>query len=328
MPAPGVGGDVPINGEAGPDEASRVMVLGTATIGNLGAPMLDEDAYQVVHGALDLGVTSFDTAPLYGLGLAERRLGVALRGVPRDSYRLSTKVGRVLVEEPHATGDQWAGFHTASHLRPRWDFSTNGVRRSIEQSFERLETAQVELALLHDPDLSGDADAVPRGLEALDMLRADGLVQRIGVASKDIRALERALDFGGADVLMIPGRLTLINREASAIALRAEASGVAIWNAAPFNGGALAGAPLRASGYGALSDAEAAAFARVLSLAAEFDVPVAPAALQYAARLPAVERLTVGAASASQIADNLAGLRMPLPAVFWERLDAMLESDA
>jgi D-threo-aldose 1-dehydrogenase len=296
------------------------IVLGTATLGNLGAPMSEETAAAIVEAARSAGIMRFDTAPLYGLGLAERRLGDALAGVPRNDYVLSTKVGRLLNEDPEASGDEWAGFHVSSRLRPRWDLRESGIRRSIEGSLDRLRVDRLDIAFLHDPHLAEWDDAVLVGLAGLDTVRAEGLVDRIGVATKDLPSLERALSLGGVDVVMIPGRLTLLNQDAAAVAASAARSGVEVWNAAPLAAGALAGAPLTESGYGSISEREREALLRVEAACDRLGVDMVAAALQGALRMTGVDQIVIGASTADQIRQNVDHLLKPLPRSLWDDL--------
>ncbi|MFD3683491.1 aldo/keto reductase [Nocardiopsis sp. NPDC058631] len=156
----------------------------------------------------------FDTAPHYGLGLSERRLGPALAGLPRDGYTVSTKVGRLLEPTPHRSGqrdDQ--GFDVpATHSR-RWDFSADGARRSLEGSLERLGLDRVDLVLIHDPDDHWE-QAVGEAYPALHELRAQGVAGAIGACMNQARMLERFATETGVDAVLLAGRYTLLDRSA------------------------------------------------------------------------------------------------------------------
>lgn len=295
--------------------------LGTATLGNLGRAVSDEDAAELLSAAASLGVVEFDSAPHYGLGLAEERLGRHLAGLPRASVRVSSKVGRLLV--PATPAADAAGFAVSRPWSRRWDFSERGVLDSLEGSLARLGLDRLDLALLHDPDLSGDPGAVASGLAALARARAEGTVDRIGVATKDLPSLELAVASGGVDALMIPGRLTLVNDRARSLAERCREQGIVILNAAPLNGGGLVSGST-AGGYGTLSPEEARRREIATQVCDRFDVDLLTAALQYAARMPATESIVVGARDSAQLRDTVARLETALPAEFWHELDARL----
>ncbi len=156
--------------------------FGAASLGNLYKEVSDGDAASTVDAAWQVGVRYFDTAPHYGLGLSERRLGAALRDRPRGEYTLSTKVGRALVDNPAGGSDLDNGFAVPATLRRVWDFSADGVRRSLAESLDRLGLDRVDVVLMHDPEESDDPDAaVEQAYPALHELRAQGVVGAIGV---------------------------------------------------------------------------------------------------------------------------------------------------
>jgi D-threo-aldose 1-dehydrogenase len=158
------------------------LSFGAAGIGNLYRPITDEAALAAVDAAWDAGIRTFDTAPHYGLGLSERRLGAALRDRPRDTYTVSTKVGRLLEPNPQGgRGDDLAhGFAVSDTHRRVWDFSAEGVLRSLEASLQRLGLERVDVALLHDPDDHAD-QALREAYPALERLRDEGVIGAIGV---------------------------------------------------------------------------------------------------------------------------------------------------
>ncbi|MFI6741858.1 aldo/keto reductase [Nonomuraea sp. NPDC050451] len=167
------------------------LSFGAAALGNLFTPVTDEAADQAIQAAWAAGIRSFDTAPHYGLGLSERRLGAALRDRPRDEYTVATKVGRLLVPAPFMGADDLAnGFAVpATHRRVR-DFSADGVRRSLEASLERLGLDRVDIVHLHDPD-EHFAEAIGHAYPALEQLRAEGVVRAIGVGMNQSELLTR-----------------------------------------------------------------------------------------------------------------------------------------
>jgi D-threo-aldose 1-dehydrogenase len=187
--------------------------LGTAPLGNLYRSITDDQARGVVDASWDAGIRYYDTAPHYGLGLAERRLGEALRARPRDEYVLSTKIGRVL-EPVDAKGrrDDDIFDVPGDHVR-RWDFSADGVRRSLDDSLARLGLDRVDVLLIHDPDEHLD-QAVREAVPALARLRDEGVVRAIGVGSGTPRSLAALIGTGALDVAMVAGRYTLLDQSA------------------------------------------------------------------------------------------------------------------
>src|SRR4051812_3572519 len=163
--------------------------LGCAPLGGLYEPVSDDDARATIESAWEAGVRLFDTAPLYGSGISERRVGAALRERPRDEYTLSTKVGRLLV--PGAPAPMFPGAGAA----PRFDFSAEGVRRSLGESLDRLGLDRVDVALIHDPDEHME-QALAETYPALEALRSEGAVREIGVGMNQWQALAA---FGGLD---------------------------------------------------------------------------------------------------------------------------------
>lgn len=190
------------------------LAYGAAGIGNLFRPVTDEEAAAAVDAAWDAGIRTFDTAPHYGLGLSERRLGAALRERPRDGYTVSTKVGRLLVpaEDGGPADDLAHGFAVPATLRRVWDFSADGVRRSLEASLERLGLDRVDVVLLHDPDDHAD-QALDEAYPALEQLRGEGVVGAIGVGMNQTALPARFLRETDIDVVLLAGRYTLLEQE-------------------------------------------------------------------------------------------------------------------
>lgn len=203
------------------------MGLGTAQLGDLFTPLDQADANAIVEAALEHGIRHFDTAPHYGLGLAEQRLGIALDGHDRDDVVISTKVGRII--EGTGTG-----------ARRRWDFTREGVEESLSSSLHRLGSERVDIAFIHDPDEHID-DAIHHAGPALTRMRDRGDLGAIGVATRDVAALQRFVEEVDIDVIMIAGRLTLLDHTALRELVPAcEARGVSVMNAGVFNSGVLA----------------------------------------------------------------------------------------
>jgi D-threo-aldose 1-dehydrogenase len=288
--------------------------LGTAQLGDLYDALDEERATAIVDAAWTAGIRYFDTAPHYGLGLAERRLGVALASRPREHYAISSKVGRLL--EPDEQGS----------LTRRWDFTADGVLRSIEESLERLQLDRLDIVLIHDPQ--GHLDqALDFAYPALAKLRDAGVIGAVGVGTGDVGALEAFVSRTDVDAVMIAGRLTLLEQPALArVVPTCAARGISVLNAGVFNSGLLATPHPRETSryeYSPVS-AELLERARLLAMAAERSGTTLPqAALAFAARDRTVASVVVGADNAQQISDTvrLAADERPLDDL-WRALEA------
>jgi D-threo-aldose 1-dehydrogenase len=306
------------------DVALPPVGLGGADLGNLHEPMTDDDAEAVLAAAWDGGVRYFDTAPHYGLGLSERRLGRFLAGRPRAEYVVSTKAGRLLRPSPD-TADRLdtANLYAVPAAYERvWDPSPAGVRRSLEESLERLGLDRVEVLLLHDPDEYDLGPSLATGIPALVALREEGLVDAVGIGSKSTAALLAGARSGALDLLMVAGRHTLLER-AEELLSACRAHGVGILAAGVLNTGLLA-LPRPAAGarydYAPAPDDVLARARRLADVCAEYGVDLPTAALQFPRRSEAVRSVVLGAATADQVRENLARLRVPVPDALWERL--------
>ena len=217
---------------------------GAASVGNLYRAVDDETAQRILDAAWDAGSRYYDTAPHYGLGLSERRLGAMLRRRPRNQFVVSTKVGRILVPNPDGASRRDDDlFEVPADQKRRWDLSEAGLRRSLEDSLVRLGLDSVDVVYLHDVERSGQdvADAVDTGVAALARMRDEGLVRAVGGAHADLTAVERAVRTGAIDLVMLPGRYTLLEAPAQDVVLPlCEEFGVGVVNVAVFNSGLLA----------------------------------------------------------------------------------------
>jgi D-threo-aldose 1-dehydrogenase len=299
--------------------------LGGAGIGNHRVALDDAQARRVLEEAWATGVRLFDTAPHYGLGLSERRLGDFLRSVPRESFRISTKVGRRLVpREGRADLLDDEGFLVpATHDRV-WDFTAAGIRATLEASLTRLGVDRVDVVYLHDPERWDLEWALRQGLPVLQDLREEGLVGAIGVGSMRADALVAAARTGAVDELMVAARYTLLDRTAADELLpMCEELGIRVVAAAVLHGGFLAEAPSAHSTYDyAVAPAGVTLHAaEIARMCAEAGVPLAAAALQFPLRHPAVDSVVVGAVEPGQIAEALRLLATPVPDALWEALD-------
>ncbi|GAA2354091.1 oxidoreductase [Catellatospora methionotrophica] len=299
--------------------AVSALGFGAASIGNLYRAVPDEQAAATVEAAWQAGIRYFDTAPHYGLGLSEQRLGRALAGRPREQYAVSTKVGRILVDEPGGVGDDLAnGFAVPATRRRVWDYTAAGVRRSIEHSLTRLGLDRIDLVLMHDPEESPDPDQVLReAYPALAALRAEGAVGAIGVGSKDPATLARFATRTDVDALMVAGRYTLLEQPALDDILPAcAARGVAVLNVGVFNSGLLAVEWPDESRPYEYGTAPAGVLARAQGIAAacrRHGVTLPQAALAFAAAHPAVASIVVGAGKPDHVDRSAAWFALPAP---------------
>ncbi|MFF7638000.1 aldo/keto reductase [Kitasatospora sp. NPDC008050] len=308
--------------------ASRVgagpFAFGAAAIGNLFTPVTDAQAEQALQAAWEAGVRYFDTAPHYGLGLSERRLGAALRGRPRSEFTVSTKVGRLLEPLPAPAGDDLAdGFAVPATHRRVWDFSADGVRRSIEASLRRLGLDRIDLVYLHDPDDHVE-QALTEAYPELERLRAEGVIGAIGVGMNQAAVPARFVRETDIDAVLLAGRYTLLDQSglAELLPLAAERR-VRVVVGGVFNSGLLADPR-----PGATFDYTAAppeVLARALGFKAVCErhgVPLRAAALRFPFGHPAVAGVLVGGRSAAEVSDAAAMLRLALPAALWHDLKA------
>ncbi|MER6674132.1 aldo/keto reductase [Streptomyces sp. NPDC000983] len=295
--------------------------LGTAALGNLYTEVTDEQARATVDAAWERGIRRFDTAPHYGLGLSERRLGAALRERPREAYRISTKVGRRL-EPSHAGGDDLAnGFAVPATHRRVWDFTADGIRRTLEDSLLRLGLDRVDLVYLHDPDDHAE-QAFREGYPALERLRAEGVVDAIGAGMNQAEMLTRFVRDTDVDVVLCAGRHTLLDQSARTRLLPAALErGTRVVLGGPFNSGLLADPGPRATYDYTRAPAELVDRALLLKEAAErHGTTLRAAALAFCAAHPAVTTVLVGARGPAEVHDCAQQFATPVPDAFWREL--------
>ncbi|MFF4829372.1 aldo/keto reductase [Streptomyces sp. NPDC001312] len=301
------------------------LALGCAALGNLYHPVTDEAAHATVDAAWDAGIRTFDTAPHYGLGLSERRLGAALRDRPRDTYTLSTKVGRLLVPDPEGcAGDDLAhGFAVPATHRRVWDFSADAVLRSLEASLERLGVDRVDVALLHDPDDHAE-QALREAYPALERLRAEGVVRAIGIGMNQCALPARFVRETDIDVVLLAGRYTLLEQEGLAELLpEAAARGRSVVIGGVFNSGLLtAPRPGATYDYAPAPRPVLDRALRLLAVTERHGVPLRAAALRFPFGHRAVASVLTGARSPEEVRDTVEQLRRPIPHALWDALRA------
>jgi D-threo-aldose 1-dehydrogenase len=295
--------------------------MGTSCLGELFQAVSEDAAIATVHTALGLGVNLFDTAPLYGHTKAEMRLGKALAEVPRDSYVLATKVGRLLVpaEDPDST---W--FVNLPPFAPVFDFSYDGVMRSFESSLKRLGLDRIDIVHIHDPEEEGAFEqAMVGAYPALAKLRAEGVIRAVSVGVGDAALLVRFAKAGDFDCFLMAGRYTLLDHRALAELLpTCERKGISIIVGGPYNSGILAtGARAGAKfDYAEPPEGVRSRVAAIEAVCARYSVPLPAAALQFCAAHPAVASVIPGAKSAEEIDRNFRMFAHPIPAGLWTEL--------
>jgi D-threo-aldose 1-dehydrogenase len=285
--------------------------FGGAPVGNLYQAISDAEAMAAVEAAVDGGIRYFDTAPHYGAGLSERRLGKALQSCPRDDFVISTKVGRLLVPNPHPVGSDQEGFEVSDELTRIRDYSAAGVRRSLDESRERLGLDRIDIALVHDPDDHLE-QAAEEAIPALCELRDQGVIGAVGLGMNFVDPLHwfvtRDYPAGiGIDVILVAGRWTLLDRTAGPLLDACAERGVGVIAAAPFNTGLLAYPEPPETGYFNYEQVTAEVLDRARQFAkaaGDHGADLPRAAVQFALRHPAVVAVLAGMKSAREVAAN------------------------
>lgn len=299
--------------------------LGTAQFGNLYRETTEEQAAGAVEAAWAAGIRYFDTAPHYGLGLSERRLGALLRERPRDEFVISTKVGRLLVPNPggeNSRDDE--GFDVPATLRRELDYSADGVRRSIDESLERLGLDRIDVVYVHDPDDFGDqviAEAIP----ALIDLREQGVIGAVGTGMNQSALPAEFIRRTDIDVVMLAGRFTLLEQGAlDELLPLAEQRGVGIVIAGVYNSGLLAAPRPAADAKYNYDQAPPELVARANAIAdvcERHGVDLPTAALAYPLRHAAVASVVVGCRTAGQVHSSVERYNTPVPDQLWQDLE-------
>ncbi len=315
---------------------SDVPALGGAPLGNLYSPVTDDAASELVRRAWQCGVRYFDTAPHYGNGRSEQRIGAALRDMPRDSFLLSTKVGRILVPDTEAPTTQ-NGYVDVLPFVQRWDYSRDGTLRSLDDSRRRLGMARIDCVFIHDVarDAHGDLqpqrfrEAMDGAVPALARLKSEQSIGGFGLGVNDWRVCVDALAYADLDVLLLAGRYTLLDQSALPELLPlCVKRGVRVVIGGPFNSGILATGAYPENGdvprfdYAPAPPTIVARVAAIEAVCASHRVPLKAAALQFPRAHPAVACVLAGARSVAELEQNLALAAHPIPAAFWSELRA------
>lgn len=295
------------------------LSFGAAGLGNLYTPITDQEARAAIDAAWEAGVRYFDTAPHYGIGLSERRLGEALRAHPREAYTLSTKVGRLLEAVERPVGDDLAhGFAVPATHRRIWDFSADGIRRSLEASLARLGLDRVDIVYLHDPDDHAE-QAFREGYPALERLRSEGVVGAIGAGMNQTAMLTRFVRDTDVDAVLCAGRYTLLDQSALTELLpAAHERGKAVVIGGVFNSGLLADPrPGATYDYTTAPQDLVDRARRLQTIAKRHGTTLRAAALAFPLAHPAVTTVLVGARSPHEVRDAAAQFASAVPDAFW-----------
>jgi len=297
--------------------------FGLAPLANLGREISDAVAWSALDAAWDAGVRYFDAAPHYGLGLGERRLGAYLATKPRDEFVVSTKVGRLLVANPDGPKPDTEGFAVVSPLCRELDYSGDGVRRSIDESLERMRLDRLDIIFVHDPD-EHYREALEGAFPALDDLRRQGIIASYGAGMNQSAMLADFVLNTDLDIVMCAGRYTLLEQGAlDALLPAASARGVSVVAAAVFNSGLLARDRPTADltyNYGPVPPELLERVTELADVCDSHGVSLPAAALQFTLGHPAVATVCTGARSADQVARNAALFDVVIPPSLWSDL--------
>ncbi|HTJ72525.1 MAG TPA: aldo/keto reductase [Actinospica sp.] len=297
--------------------------FGAAVIGNLYRATSDQEAADAVAAAWDAGIRYFDTAPHYGLGLSERRLGAALREHPRDQYVVSSKVGRLLVPNEQPRGTDSEGFDVPDDLRRQWDFSRDGVLRSIEATLERTGLDRIDIVYVHDPDEHW-REAADQAMPALAELRDQGVIGAIGAGMNQSAMLARFLRETAADIVMLAGRFTLLDQSALDDVMPAAVElGKSVVAVGVFNSGLLSRDRPAAGAKYDYEDAPPELLARahaVADVCEAHGTTLPAAAIAFPFTHPAVVNVTLGMRTRDQVVRNAELRAQPVPDELWADL--------
>jgi D-threo-aldose 1-dehydrogenase len=316
--------------------------FGGASIGGMFRWVEDEDAIATVRHAWSLGVRYFDTAPLYGYGASERRFGKALADQPRDGFVLSTKVGRLVrdvaailpgadIDRQMLDGREDAYYVFRDPVRIVFDYSADGVRRSLVESLERLGLDRIDIALIHDPD-DHWREAIEGAWPALDRLRAEGVIRAVGAGMNQSAMLTRFVRETSIDVVLVAGRYTLLDQGALDDLLPACLErGVGVLVGGVMNSGVLADPrPGATFNYGPAAPEIVDRARRIGEVCERHGVPLRAAAMQFPMAHPAVVSLVAGVRSVAHLDEYPALLGYPIPADLWSELreEGLIAADA
>ena len=308
--------------------------FGAAPLGNMFRAIPEQEALATVEAAWNDGIRYFDNAPFYGAGLAEIRMGEALKGKPRDEYVISTKVGRIVLEEveqaPRDNGEKGDVFANGRPNKVINDYSHDATLRSIEDSLKRLQTDHIDIVWVHDvaQDFYGDEwlakfeEARTGAFKALDRLRDEGMIKAWGLGVNRVEAVELLIDLDGPrpDGSLLAGRYTLLDHDRALERLMPKIAerGLGIVVGGPYSSGALVGGPNFE--YAPATPAILAKVAAIKAIADRYGISMKAAGLQFSLANPAVAAVIPGASRPQRIAEDTAALNETIPADFWREL--------
>ncbi len=318
--------------------------FGTAPLGNLYKAISDDDAHAILEAAWEGGVRYFDTAPLYGLGLAETRLNRFLRGKPRDSYVLSTKIGRLLKTTTPDKRDGFGKWFDVPSRNEVFDYTYDGVMRSVEFSLERLGIHRIDVLFAHDLDVfnQGAQDIVDAkiaelmnegGYKALTEMREQGVIKAFGGGVNEWQSCQTLTEQGDFDLFLLAGRYTLLEQEALETFLPlAESRGIGLVIGGPYNSGILATGPKPGAffNYDPAPQDILHRVARIEAICNDHDVRMVDAAFQFPLRHPTTVSVIPGGQGLVEMHSNLQAAQAEMPAQLWADLKAagLMRADA
>ena len=293
--------------------------LGTAAIGGLYKSVSDQECTETIHACLDAGINFIDTAPHYGKGTSERRIGAALKELPRSSFVISTKIGRLLV--PSTTDIDDFFMDADNTVERKFDYSAHGVRASLESSLERLGLDSVEILFIHDPDANPD-EAIFEAYPELAKMRSEGIIKAIGIGMNQCETPTRVIKETDIDLVLIAGRYSLLDQGAAKELLPiALERNVDIIAAGVFNSGILAN-PVKGAtfDYVPASDELLARAVRIRDVLESHGVSLTAAAMQFPLQHPAVKSVLIGCRSVAEVESNISEFDKTIPNKVWEDL--------
>jgi D-threo-aldose 1-dehydrogenase len=303
------------------------MGLGSAPLGNLYSEVSDEHARQVVELAYERGIRFFDTAPLYGYGLAENRVGAVLSSRPRETFVLATKVGRLLQPgrepDPSQFFDGEPFYKATPSVAPVFDFSHDGVMRSLQDSLERLHLDRVDILHIHDPDDHHD-EAITGAFRALADLRSEGVIGAVGSGMNQAEMLVRFALEADFDCFLLAGRYTLLDQSGLRELLPlCQSKGIAIIIGGVFNSGLLADPkPGSRFNYVPASPDVIERARRISAVCDNHLVSMKAAAMRFPFGHPSVASVLVGCRSVAELEENIDAFQADVPGDLWRELKA------
>ncbi|MEM9341546.1 MAG: aldo/keto reductase [Pseudomonadota bacterium] len=317
--------------------------MGTAPLGNLYRAIREDDAQAVLNGAWEAGVRYYDTAPLYGLGLAETRLNNFLRGKDRDSYVLSTKIGRLFQATAPDQRDGFGKWFDVPARREVYDYTYDGVMRSVEFSLERLGIDRIDILYAHDLDIftHGSQDALdPKlaelmdgGYKALLSLRDQGVIKAFGAGVNEWQSCQWLAERGDFDIFLLAGRYTLLEQEAlDSFLPLCETRGIGVVIGGPYNSGILATGPKPGAfyNYDPAPDEILKRVGEIQAICDSHNVRMVDAAFQFPLRHSVVVSVIPGGQGVAEMESNVAAERADIPEALWGDLKAagLMREDA